>query len=593
MDITKQSEKQIVEGILKLKKNYEESTQDQRKEMADIFAAYMGQMDKVEKLPYKSQETVPKLRTEIAYVKPYIFSGEPEIEVEGVGDEDKTLSKILERIVNYRIQVSIPNAYGKIEDWVHQGTTFGTSLLLPVWRFETKKQVNETKVKDSEDEMGVEEPQEFDVVVRDEPDFEVPNILDCFYNPLIPEVEQQPCIIYRSILTVDEIKNNKAYTFVNEETKKLSRDIIEATGSMQVNQYDSSQLSNTDIPNAQKKATDGMVEVYEKVTKDRITTIAIGRQNLVLRDTPHTHGFINAVKFVFEKNTIPNRFNGLGVGHNTLGLGKMYHQMFNQTMDGVKLANNPMFMFAKGSGIDARQLVAKPGGAISVDTRGGTLQGVIQPIIFPDVKQGAVEIMTKLDDEHKRASGANDLVQGGASNATLGQDQIAQTNTSNRFELIQRRFRHALAEVGEMLIKLELENLQSIEAPILRIFPENMRETIFQLLTTEGQNVKYNVKVKGDTVVARNKQAEARSLVDLFNISSAIQTPQGPLLTAKEMRAFLRRIAEKQGEQNIDEIIGEDTPAQTNIDPTTGQPIDNQGMQQPQVAQFSQNPYQQ
>lgn len=589
-----QDEKKIVEDVLKLKTNYEQATRDHRQECSEIFNAYMGKMDAIKQLPYKSHETIPKMRTEIAYVKPYIFSGEPEIEVEGVGDEDKALSKILEKIVNYRIQQSIPNAYGKIEDWVHQGVTFGTSLIKVVWRTELEES---KEVASPQTYVEGEEPTEQTksmVVVRDEPDLEIPNFLDVYYNPLISEVEDQPCLEFRSILTIEEVKENPAYNFVGADGK-LNREKVEPTGRMGVNPYDSSTLSTTDIPQAQEKATDGMVEVIEKVDNEKMTTIVIGKESLVLRDTPHEMGFINAVKFVFEKNTIPNRFTGVGVGQNTLGLGKMYYQLFNQTLDNVKLTNNPMFMFAKGAGIDARQLVAKPGGGISVDAMGGSISNVIQQVQTNDIKQGAVEIISKVEDEHKRASGANDLVQGGASNSTLGQDQIAQSNSSNRFELIQRRFKHSLAQVAEMLIKLELQNLQSPDAPILRIFPEETRQMIFELLTTEAKNTKYNVRVKGETTVMRNKNLEVKRLIDVYNIASATQTATGPLLTNDELRAILRATLELQGQQNIDDIIAEKAPQpekQPQIDPATGQPMmpEGQGMPMPQIGVMNEQP---
>jgi hypothetical protein len=86
------------------------------------------------------------------------------------------ISQILEKIVNYRLS-TIPNSYDKIEDWVKQGTTFGTSVLNVVWR---------TKIEYSpvEGTPEGEEPEMEGKVVKDAPDFEVPNILDVYYNPV-------------------------------------------------------------------------------------------------------------------------------------------------------------------------------------------------------------------------------------------------------------------------------------------------------------------------------------------------------------------------------------------------------------------------
>jgi len=574
----KQSSKDIIATLFKEKDSYEQSTKDQRAEVNEIYNAYMGKMENVKNLPYANKETIPKMRTEIAYIKPQIFSGEPEIEVDGVGDEDKALAKIFEKMVNYRFQ-TIPQFYEKIESWVHQSVTFGTSIIRVIWKFEVEEQTDQTPGLDGK-------PQVYQTPVKDEPDLEVPNILDTFKNPIITEIENQSCMIFRSVLPVDEVKENPMYDYVEDlGDGKPNREKVMSRGNYKVDQYNSSSQVQTDIANAQK-ATDGLVEIFDRVTDEQIQTVADGAERLVLRDVENPYGFINAVKLTFEPNAIPNRFDGLGVGQNTLGLGKMYYSMFNQTLTGVKLTNNPMFIFEKGNGIDTRQLVAKPGGGIGVDKSGVPLANKIVPIQFPDVKSGAIDILNKMDDEHKRASGANDLLQGSASNSTLGQDQLAQSNTSARFELIQRRFKHALADVADMIIKMELQNLQSPDAEILRIFPQELRGQIYQLLISEAKDVKYNVSVRGTTNVARNKNLEAKRKVELFQIATSIQTAAGPLLTNDEMRAFLRDIAEEQGMQNIDELIAAQGPqpvpqmqqGQPQIDPATGQPMPPQGM---------------
>jgi hypothetical protein len=553
------AEKKPIDILFEEKKRYEESSKDQRTEITEIYNAYQGKMEQVISTPYDTKETIPKMRTEIAYVKPFIFSGEPEIEVEGVGDEDKNISKILEKIVNYRISQSIPNAYEKIEDWVHQATTFGTSLIQVVWNFKTEK-----KSEPVLDEMGQPvisedgQPQvnEYEVPTIDEPDLVVPNIQDCFYNPMLPDVVNQTSIIIRSILPLEDVKANPTY----KDTDKLQgKDNLSTSDT-----NSSSQLGDTIMSNQK-----GMVEIYERLTKDKIETAADDKERLMLREASHEYGFIPMVKFVFEKDTIPNIFNGKGVGQNTLGLSKAYYKMFNQTLTNVKLCNNPMSVSAKGTKINKEQLVSKPGGNVEVDTGGKRLDDVFQWMQLPDIKQGAIQLLDKIDDEHKRASGANDLLQGGASNDTLGQDQIAQSNSSNRFELIQRRFKHALADVAEMIIKMELIHLQSPDAPILRIFSDEMevtdpltgqkvmqsgmRQKVYEILVNEAKDIKYNVKIKGDTTVARNKQLESKRLVDLFDLSQNF-------LTDQEKRSFIRRIAERQGESNIDEIIAETNP---------------------------------
>jgi len=530
------SEDKISKDLFKEKDSYQQATNEQRSIVNDIYSAYMGKMENVKKLPYKSQESIPKLRTEIAYIVPFIFSGNPEIEIEGEGEEDKPIAGVLEKIANYRLQ-TIPQAYEKIEAWVKQSVTFGTSLLKVNWKFETETQ---------DDGQG----NTYQTPVKDEPDLEVPNILDCFYNPIIPDVECQGSIIFRAVLPIDQVKENPAYDFESKEmnedgTPKLNRERV-SSSTLSSNQYDSNQQIQGDSISLQK-AGEGTIEVYERITRDRIQTVCEGKEKMVLRDKPWNYGFINAVKLVHEPNCIPNRFDGLGVGQNTLGLGKMYYQAFNQSLEGVKLCNNPMFLFKKGANIDTRQLVSKPGGGISVDGD-GPLNNNIMPLQFQDITNGAIELTNKIEDEHKRASGANDMMQGSASNKTLGQDQLASTYSSNRFELIQRRFKQALADVANMIIMMELENLQSPDAQILRIFPAEMRPQIFQLLITEGKDVKFNIRVKGDTTIAKNKDIQIKQLIDWYNLFGAILPPENQMEAA-------RKILELRGIDDVDKLV--------------------------------------
>lgn len=522
---------QIVEEFKKEKSRYEKATTEIRSEYQDIYNAYMGDMDEVVSTPYDTKQSIPKLRTEIAYVKPFIFSGDPEIQIDGVGDEDKDIAGLLEKIVNYRLKQSIPNALDKIEDWVHQAVTFGTSVLRVIWRFETQKK-----------EDGTEVP------TVDMPDLDVLNIMDVYYNPMIPQIDRQTSLIFRYVLTLDEVKANPAYNY-QDELGARNVDKLKPKANFKSDDKNSTQQLSSDVLSNQE----GMVEVFERVTPERIQTFAEGDEMLILRDVENPDGYIQAVKLLFEKNTIPNVFNGMGVGQNTLGLGEAYYKMFNQTLQNVKMSNNPMAIYAKGTRIDKRQLVSKPGGGVEIDAMGKNLSDVFQWSRIPDVQQGALDILNRIDDEHKRASGANDLVQGSASNDTLGQDEIAQANISNRFELISRRFKNSLVEVAEMLLDMELQNLQSPESDILRIFPPELRGQIFLVLKQQAQNVKYDISIKGETTIAKNKQLESKRLVDLFDLSQNF-------LTDQEKRAFVRRIAEKQGEQNIDEIIGETNP---------------------------------
>jgi len=535
------NEKQIIDTLFTELKTYQQTNKRQRDDINDIYNAYIGNMDTVKKVPYFEPISIPKLRTEISYIVPFIFSGNPEIEVEGIGEEDKVIASIFEEIANFRLQ-TIPNSYEKIEAWVKQSTTFGTSMMRVNWKFNTEKSGD------------------FETPTYDGPELSVPNVLDVYYNPILSEVENQNSIIIRSVLPIKDIKNNEAYDFQNG----ANRDNVESKSKADSDEENSSRMLDSEQIDI-KATSDGTVEVYERLSAGSIQTVVDGKERLVLRDVKTNYDFINIVKLIHEPNCIPNRFDGFGVGQNTLGLSKGYHSIVNQTKQNVTLANNPMFYGRKGANVKKQELVAKPGGFITVDGEGPIDQDFKQ-VQFQDVKQGALEFAGLLDDEHKRASGANDIIQGGTSNQTLGQDEMATENSSNRFELIQRRFKESLAAVAEMLIVLELKNLQSPDAEILRIFPDEMeqinpmtgqpemqtglRQQIYEMLISEAKDIKFNIKVKGGTTIAKNKDVQIKQLIDWYSIFGDVLPPEQKMETA-------RKILELRGIDEIDKLIPE------------------------------------
>lgn len=555
-------EKKIIETLFSERDVYQKATEQQRSDINDIYQAYVGEISDA-KDKSKSQEKITKLRTETNYIVPSVFSGNPELEVEGVGEEDADLARVAQDIVNHRIN-TIPQAYEKIESWVKQSVVFGTSLLNVVWRFEKKET----------------EPGQF-TVSQDEPDFQVPNILDCFYNPIIPDVENQNSIITRSVLSISEAKSNPAYNFT-DKLGVLNREKIESKGNANADTYNSSRQVQNDRIDLQKASTD-TIEVYERITADRIQTVADGKERLLLRDIANPYGKICIVKLTHEPSAIPNRFDGYGVGHNTLGLGKLIQKLSNRLIDNVNLANTPSFMIRKSANIDKKQLVVKPGSGIEVDAD-GPLRDAIAQVEVADITSGGLNLLGRFDDEHKRATGANDLIQGAASNKTLGQDQIASTYSSNRFELINRRFKQALADVGRHIIEMEIKNIQSIDAPILKIFPmeaevdagriKYSRGTVYQMLIAarESGELHFNIRVKGETNVSQNKDRMMEQFREWYQVFGSILPPENQLKAAKKW-------LELRGIDGADDLVPEPSEMmpqeQALPQPPMGQPMPN------------------
>lgn len=552
------NQKKIVDQLLKEKDLYEKSTKEKRTEIQIIWDAYNGDMtDK--RYPWQSNKFIPKMRTEISYIMPFIFSGDPEIEVEGVGEEDTFLAENLEKMVNHRLNNDL-KAFEPISSWVLQGITFGTSLLRISWEFQTTKE---------EEELDNGETQEVERVVEDKPKLTVPNILDIYVNPLIPDVQKQHSIIERSVQSIADIKANPIYQQFKENLKALK-----PKGQFKKSNAETSEsLNDSDLSETEKLQTDmNSVEVFERWTKDRIQTIAIGEEPVLLRDSKNPYGFIPYAKFIFEKDSLPNRFYGKGVGQNSIDLQALFYDIFNQIMDNIKNIANKMVISEKGNIRNPEDVVSKPGGIITVNDI-----DKIKPLEQSDIKESVFKILSFVGDEHKRSTGANNLLQGAETGDTATGDQIRQMNSSSRFDLVKKRFTNALSEVASHLTAMELTNLQDVNSSILRIFPAEAREEILNLLVNEAENLSYNIRVKGDTALAVNKDVARKQLIDLYNLVADI-------LTEKEKRAYARAIMQMGGSMSvlnvpIDDLIAEEP--QFIVDPATGEPVD--GSQLPPV----------
>ena len=523
-------EEQIINTLFSERDSYEAATRSKRTEMQTIFDAYQGKMtDKG--YPWKSAYFIPKIRTEANYILPFIYSGEPEFELTGVGVEDRILSKdVLEKIANYRLAEI--GGFEKIHAWIFQAVVFGTSVAEVCWKFQP--------------EYGI-----------DRPEIEIPSILDVFLNPFIPSIEGQKSVIVKINMSLSEIKATQKFKNTDKVLAKgISSNIY----------YSSAMQSDIDSP---EKLLQDMqtVEVYKRVSKERVQYVADGSERILLSDEENKFGFINFIKFVFEEEPIPNRFYGKGVGQNTLHLQGMYYDLFNNMVDNVKILTNKMWIKRRGVNIDPNRFISKPGGVIDVPD----INNDVKEIEQTDIKQSVFEVLTLVSDEHKRASGASDLVQGaGSNNRTLGQDQLMQANVSNRFELVKRKFKSSLSRMGYMIIKLDIKYLQDPNANILRIFPEESRMEVFDLITQKGPDLRFDVRIKGDTVTAINKDVATKQIIDLFNLSSEI-------LTDTEKRSWIRAVLKTRNLPTIagvdlDSLVAEEAPA-PQIDPMTGQPL--------------------
>jgi len=531
-----ETDEQLAKKILKEKDVYENSTKKIRDDMIEIWKAMNGELS-ANVYPWENPQFIPKMRTEVSFVTPYIFSGEPDMEVTLEGDEDEEAAFILDKMLSYRLERS-PKLYDTALGWVTQGVALGTSLLKVSWCFKPGDIIS-------------------DGIPVDRPQYSVPNILDVYVNPMIPNVEDQVSVIERIAMTVKDIQNSP---YFNENKIK-----VKAKGKPTNSDIGSDALSETDLDQPHDLSTEfEIIDVYERWTNEKVQTVADAADGpILLRNEPNPYGFIPYAKFVFEQQAIPNRFYGNGIGQNTLGLQEMHYDLFNLVMLNLKIVVNKMWRIDPGSRINPSDLIARPGGTVRAT------KDEAEVILQDDLHESGFQMLAMISDEHKRASGATDVIQASTVSRTMGQDQMAQNSAVNRFELTRKGLKSALSRVGWMTLRMDLTNLQSVDAEIMRIFPEVERPNVFNYIMSFVKNTPYDVHVQGDTIVASNKDVMAKQLLDMYNLMANDLLPQ-------EKRNFAREIARLRGIKNVKELIPDAPIMQPGMQPgmQSGQPVD-------------------
>jgi hypothetical protein len=99
----------------------------------------------------------------------------------------------------------------------------------------------------------------------------------------------------------------------------------------------------------------------------------------------------------------------------------------------------------------------------------------------------------------------------------------------------------------------------------------------------EREDLDFNVKIKGETNIARNKDIMLKQFGEWFNLFSVILPPTNKIAAAKKW-------LELRGIDEVDKLVPDAEEMMPEVDPMTGQPMEapmGQGMnvQQPSVMQ--------
>lgn len=347
---------------------------------------------------------VPEVYTIIETLCPrlvsnYLNTSKPIVEVLGREESDMANARASEKLIAYQFErMQIPL---KLVTFYKQAILYGTSIGKVFWDYRVGKN------RDGED-----------VVLYDDPVFEVLDLLDFYIDPDASTIDDARFCIHRKFLSIDELKNRQE-SGIYENVDKIGD-----TGS-----FHESMDSYNEDETADDTLEDRNIEILEYWEDDRVVTVA--ERSVILRDSPNPfdHGKKPFVYLVFVP--VPFEFYGIGVVEPIEGLQLELNTKRNQRLDNVNMILNRMWLLQRGAMDDLRQLRSRPGGVIIVNDING-----LQPLPSPDVTASSYNEEEKIKLDIQNTSGVSDYIRGAMSSQkqTATEVQIKSEQSSGRFE---------------------------------------------------------------------------------------------------------------------------------------------------------------
>lgn len=398
---------------------------------------------------YKNQDTprfranarLPIARTAVNTFASFLSAKEPTFNVYPIGEEDWLKAQLSRELLQYQAkQTSILDLRRKAKIWIKSACLFDVGIMKVSWKTRTATVDGEKKV------------------LQDSPFIENVHTLDFYPDPYIGRMQDQVRVVERMIVPLQELKDNPNYS-VPDDIKATYTD-----GKQKQN--DSSSLDNVDmLTNQGSEETQGKVEVWECWTKSKVYTLIdpYGTPCFV-READNTFGFIPYSKMDFEVEPVPNRFYGYGMMVPNIDINKTIDAILNNVRDNVNILINPMYKTRRGSRIDPRQLISRPGGNIDVENMGDIEQLRTSDTTGPGFNM--FNLMSGLFQNGTRVTAVRGGGQGSADTAT--EAEIQQQNADVVTNAVKDNFEQALSELGTMILKLNVQNMQGSTS--IRIF---------------------------------------------------------------------------------------------------------------------------
>lgn len=430
--------------------------------------------------------TMSKIETAVSYMLGMLFSTNPNFRVMYNDMADKDQAKVIERLLAYQIEQC--DLYFKFLNFIKQVCTYGTGIGKIYWDTrEENKKIRQKNYQPILNIFGLPIGQRYagttieniKQVIFDGPQFEVCNLGDVFVDPSANDI-QDSWVVHRTYKTrahlVSLMKDANGNGIYNENVLKIAAgDTVD--GNKEGKEEIESSGQRTSIPSVTQSVGSGLIEVLEWYGKyplydDNLVsclfTVAAGKYVIRADENPFWHGKNPFIRSVYI--SLPNEFYGIGIPEMLYDLQTNLNEIVNQRNDNISFALNRPAQYKKGSGVNTKGLIFKPGGIYGADEN-----DAIKWEVIPDVTSSAFAHTGEIERWSQEVTAITKLTlgMGGKDQAqTFGGQQLMQRASGERLSLHAKIIENlAFKELLTMFYELDYQFLD--QEKVIRVVGED------------------------------------------------------------------------------------------------------------------------
>jgi len=520
---------ELISELDREKKTYWSQTQRMRRVWENCWKYYIGStQDRA--YPWLNNVFVPKTHQSVELLTSFLVAKDPTLRARPQMIDDISKVPLVQKLLTFQWRKQM-KMREKVITWVKSSILFGTGIMKVYWKTDVRN-------------VGGE-----DRIIYDDPECQNVNLLDFYIDPFAPSISEAHSVIQRIIANREDVENNENYNknkhnLVNYSDKSSNED------SSNLDYYDTDQAGESI----------SKVELFERWTKENVITYGNTTNGTkILRKMPNPYGFIPFVAIRLKKSPLPNRFYGIGIIEPGLKLQFSLNSLVNQLMDNIQLIMNKMFKVKRDANINPRQLVSKPGGKIEVDELDD-----IDELSVSDIKSSAFGLYTLFDSEFQQGTGIPNILKSvpGAEFAT--EAALMQRNASTLLSIFQGNIEGAIAELGQMILRLDIDNIQdSRSVAIFKEQPKGVnatgQEIEFEPYEIEEFNPEdirgvFDIEVVADSTISQDIVTLRKQLMDIYALVA--KDPESGINRPK----LLKTIFKLTGVPEIDDLFEQPSP---------------------------------